>query len=101
MCLSSESKAKLIDAIMEEPVRAGDPVEVSVRETLAWRAVVVAYVLPFLVMIGVIAALSVWTEWDDAIVGGTAIAATALYYLVLSLFRNRLQREFSFTVRKR
>ena len=101
MCLSSESKAKLIDAIMEEPVRAGEPVEVSVRETLAWRAVVVAYVLPFVVMIGVITALSLWTEWDDAIVGGTAIAATALYYLVLSLFRNRLQREFSFTVRKR
>ena len=101
MCLSSESKSKLIDAIMEEPVRAGEQVEVSVRETLAWRAVVVAYVLPFVVMIGVIAALSVWTEWDDAVVGGTAIAATSLYYLVLSLFRKRLQRQFSFTVRKR
>ena len=101
MCLSSESKSKLIDAVMAEPVRAGEQVEVSVRERLAWRAVVVAYVLPFLVVVGVITVVSVWTNWDDAAAGGLAIAAVALYYLVLSGFRNRLQRQFSFTVRKR
>jgi len=101
MCLSSESKAKLIDAIMEEPVRAGEQVEVSVRERLAWRAVLVAYVLPFLVVVGAITAVSLCTNWDDAAAGGIAIASVALYYLVLSLFRNRLQRQFSFTVRKR
>ncbi|MBR6018171.1 MAG: SoxR reducing system RseC family protein [Paludibacteraceae bacterium] len=100
MCLSSESKSKLIDAVMLEPVQPGDKVDVTVRETLAWRAVVIAYVVPFLVLVGMIAAVSIWTAWDDAVAGGTAIAATALYYLVLSLFRNRLQRQFSFTVRK-
>lgn len=100
MCLSSESKSKLIDAVMLEPVSPGDQVEVTVRETLAWRAVLLAYVLPFLVLVGVIAAVTFWTEWNDAVAGGAAIGATAVYYLILSLFRKRLQRQFSFTVRK-
>ncbi|MBQ2541367.1 MAG: SoxR reducing system RseC family protein [Paludibacteraceae bacterium] len=100
MCLSSESKSKLIDAEVSGTLNPGDRVEVSVREQLAWRAVWIAYVLPFLVMIGVIAALSVWTDWNDAVVGGVSIAAIALYYLLLGLFKNRLQKQFSFTARK-
>ena len=96
MCLSSESKSKLIDAEVSGTLNPGDRVEVSVREQLAWRAVWIAYVLPFLVMI----ALSVWTDWNDAVVGGVSIAAIALYYLLLGLFKNRLQKQFSFTARK-
>ena len=100
MCLSSESKSKMVDAVMLESVVPGDRVEVTVRETLAWRAVLLAYVLPFLVLVGVVAGVTVWTDWNDATAGGLAIVATAVYYLILSLFRNRLQRQFSFTVRK-
>ncbi len=100
MCMSTESQQKELDAVMLEPMQAGDRVEVEVREHLAWKAVLLAYVLPFIVMMSVIAVLDVLTGWDEAIVGTVALCSIALYYLVLSQFKHRLQKQFTFTARK-
>lgn len=100
MCMSAESQQKIIDAVMVEPLKAGDEVEVVVREHLAWRAVLLAYVLPFIVMVGVIAALDFWTDWTESVVGTLSLCAIALYYIGLSVFKHRLQKQFSFSARK-
>lgn len=100
MCSSSESQSKEMDALMLEPMVPGDRVEVEVREHLAWRAVLLAYILPFLVMMTTIAVLDLLTRWDEAIVGTIALASIALYYLVLNQFKSKLQKQFSFTARK-
>lgn len=100
MCMSSESQAKEMDAVMTEPMQAGDRVEVEVREHLAWRAVLLAYILPFIVMMMVIAGLDYFTQWSEAIVGTLSLCSIALYYLGLNAFRNKLQKQFTFTARK-
>ena len=100
MCMSSESQQKQMDVEMLEPMQAGDRVEVEVRERLAWRAVLLAYILPFVVMIAVIAVLDFATDWSEAIVGTLSLCAIALYYLILSAFKHKLQKQFSFTARK-
>jgi len=98
--MSSESQQKEMDVVMLEPLQAGDRVEVEVRERLAWKAVLLAYIMPFVVMLGVIVLLDYATEWSEAVVGTLSLCGIALYYLVLSGFKNRLQREFTFTARK-
>ena len=100
MCMSSESRQKEMDAVMLEPLRVGDRVEVEVRERLAWKAVLLAYIMPFVVMMAVIVILDFVTEWSEAIVGTLSLCAIALYYIVLSMFRHKLQKQFSFTARK-
>jgi sigma-E factor negative regulatory protein RseC len=100
MCMSAESQQKIIDAVMTEPMKAGDQVEVVVREHLAWEAVLLAYVMPFVLMVGVIAALDYWTAWSEAVTGTLSLCALAVYFLVLSMFKHRLQKQFSFTARK-
>ena len=100
MCMSSESQQKQMDVVMLEPLQAGDRVEVEVRERLAWRAVLLAYILPFVVMMAVIAVLDFATDWSEAIVGTLSLCAIALYYLILSAFKHKLQKQFSFTARK-
>ena len=100
MCMSSESQQKQMDVEMLEPMQAGDRVEVEVRERLAWRAVLLAYILPFVVMMAVIAVLDFATDWSEAIVGTLSLCAIALYYLILSAFKHKLQKQFSFTARK-
>ena len=100
MCTSAESQEKIIDAEMFEPMQPGDQVEVIVREKLAWKAVMLGYILPFVVMMAVLVVLNLATDWDEAVVGTTALCSIALYYLVLRLFRNKLQKEFSFTARR-
>ena len=99
MCMSAESQEKRIDATMTEPLTPGDRVEVMVTEKLAWKAVLLAYILPFIVMIAVVGLLEIWIH-NEAVVGSIALCAIALYYIVLSFFRDRLQKEFSFIARK-
>ena len=100
MCMSAESQQKIIDAVMAEPLQTGEQVEVVVREHLAWRAVLLAYVMPFIVMVAVIAALDFWTDWSESVVGTLSLCAIALYYIGLSTFKHRLQKQFSFSARK-
>ena len=100
MCMSAESQQKIIDAVMLEPLKAGDEVEVIVREHLAWKAVLLAYIMPFVVMVGVIAVLDFLTDWSESLIGTLSLCAIALYYIGLSMFKHRLQKQFSFTARK-
>ena len=100
MCMSAESQSKEMDAIMLEPMKIGDKVEVEVRERLAWKAVLLAYILPFIVMLAIIAILDFATDWSEAVVGTLSLCGIALYYIGLSVFRNRLQKQFFFTARK-
>ena len=100
MCMSSESQQKQMNAIMLEPLKPGDKVEVEVREKLAWKAVLLAYILPFIVMLGIIAILDFVTDWSEAVVGTLSLCGIALYYIGLSVFKHRLQKQFTFTARK-
>ena len=100
MCMSSESQQKEMDVVMQEPLQVGDKVEVEVRERLAWKAVLLAYILPFLVMLGIIAGLDYFTDWSEAVVGTLSLCGIALYYIGLSVFKHRLQKQFVFTARK-
>ena len=98
--MSSESQTKEMDVIMLEPMKIGDKVEVEVRERLAWKAVLLAYILPFIVMMGLIAVLDFATEWSEAVIGTLSLCGIALYYIGLSFFKDRLQKQFTFTARK-
>lgn len=100
MCMSAESQQKEMDVLMLEPMQAGDRVEVEVRERLAWKAVLYAYIMPFVVMMAAIAILDLTTELQEAVTGTISLVAIALYYLVLRMFRSKLQKSFSFTARK-
>ena len=79
----------------------GDTVEVMVQQKMGWKAVVLAYLLPFFVMLAVMfIGNAIWAVREE-ILGTVALCAMALYYLLLGMFKDKLQKEFSFTARKR
>lgn len=88
-----------MDVQMLEPLKAGDRVIVCVAEHLGWKAVILAYVLPMLVMVAIIATMDA-IGISEVIAGTVALAGPCLYFLLLRLFNKRLQREFSFTAKK-
>ena len=103
--LSSEKTTTLNN--VEQPLnnveqyKLGDEVEVMVQQKMGWKAVVLAYLLPFFVMLAVMfIGNAIWTVREE-ILGTVALCAMALYYLVLGMFKDKLQKEFSFTARKR
>ncbi len=99
MCMASESREKRIEARMTEPLQVGDEVEVLVREQAGWLAVFLAYIIPFLLLVAAVA----WFDrmgWSEAKAGTAALVSVAVYYVVLRMFRDKLQRKFTFWVRK-
>ena len=97
-----------------EAYKVGDTVEVMVQQKMGWKAVVLAYLLPFFVMLAVMFIGNGLLAMGDgatgllgdeakreAVLGTVALCAMALYYLVLGMFKDKLQKEFSFTARKR
>ena len=116
MCASAESVEKEMTAVLlgDEQWAVGNEVEVMVQQKMGWKAVVLAYLLPFFVMLAVMFIGNGLLAMGDgatgllgdeakreAVLGTVALCAMALYYLVLGMFKDKLQKEFSFTARKR
>ena len=99
MCSASESKVKELRAQMLEPMSVGDRVEVVLEKRLGWKAVLLAFVIPFCLLLALVGVLPRWIA-SEAIVGTIAIASLAPYYLILRLFRNKLEQQYRFTARK-
>ena len=119
MCASAESTEKEMTVVLlsdkgrpmgygvldaDKPLleyKVGDAVEVMVQQRMGWKAVVLAYLLPFFVMLAVmLVGNAIWAVREE-ILGTVALCAMALYYLVLGMFKDKLQKEFSFTARKK
>ena len=132
MCASAESAEKEMTVVLlsdngrpmgygvldaDKPLleyKVGDTVEVMVQQKMGWKAVVLAYLLPFFVMLAVMFVGNGLLAMDDgatgllgdeakreAVLGTAALCAMALYYLVLGMFKDKLQKEFSFTAKKK
>ena len=118
MCASAESAEKEMTVVLlgengkvktennsTQSYHVGDTVEVMVQQKMGWKAVVLAYLLPFFVMLAVVAVGSGIgnriSEIGEEVIGTVALCAMAMYYLVLGLFKDKLQKEFSFTAKKK
>lgn len=114
MCASAESVEKEMRVVLlgengkvktendsTQSYQVGDEVEVMVQKKMGWKAVVLAYLLPFFVMLAVIFIGNALWNVREEILGTAALCAMAVYYIVLGLFKDKLQKEFSFTARKR
>ena len=119
MCASAESAEKEMTVVLlsdngrpmgygvldaDKPLleyKVGNEVEVMVQQKMGWKAVVLAYLLPFFVMLAVMLIGNALWAVREEILGTVALCAMALYYLVLGMFKDKLQKEFSFTARKK
>lgn len=75
-------------------VKEGDTVKVSMVRSQGYTAVILGYLIPFLLLLTVLIVGSFF--WDDLIAGLAALGVLVPYYLVLYLNRNKLQKKFDF-----
>lgn len=97
MCMSAENKEKEVWAYMREPVAVGEQVMVQVAERMAWKAVALAYGLPLVVMMVALCVMKVWLS--DAVAGTITLVVLSVYYIGLSMFKDKLEKSFDFVVR--
>lgn len=99
-CNASESKDKLVDVygVKLESYHVGEEVIVCGTTSMGMRAVVLAFGVPFLVLIlALLLALSL-TDGDELLSAVVALLALIPYYLLIYLCRDKLSKRFSFMI---
>lgn len=100
MCTLSDKEDKIIDIKVSTDRAAnlsvGDEVMVAVSQQRGMQAVLLAYILPaIVVVVSLVAWLKVVPEpWAIVL----ALAVLALYYMLLYLFRNKLDSKFVMSI---
>ena len=99
-CTMSDMKEKSIDVIdYSNKYSIGEKVKLTYQESLGWLALILAYVLPFVLVILTLLIATRITN-DELISGLLALAILPPYYIILSFFKGRLKKTFSFTIEK-
>ncbi|WP_321299491.1 SoxR reducing system RseC family protein [Marinifilum fragile] len=99
-CTISDIKEKSIDVIdFSNKYSVGEKVKLTYRESLGWFALMLAYVIPFVLVLLVLFIATAFTN-DELISGLLSLAILPPYYIILSFFKGRLKKTFSFTIEK-
>lgn len=99
MCSIAEVEEKVIE-IKKDPKRnlnEGQEVTVAMQKSLGGKAVFLGYILPFLVLMGVLILVLSLTG-NEGIAGLSAILILIPYYWLLYIYRDKLKRTFSFKI---
>jgi len=97
----SEQNEKLIPL----PIKAGESwlegeeVEVSLRASLSYKAVILMYVMPLIALLAVLFGMT-YTGASELLSGLAALLAPMICYFIVWLFRDRIQKSYIFSIEK-
>jgi sigma-E factor negative regulatory protein RseC len=96
VCGASEKSEKIIDAnLMDTSLKIGDQVTVIGQKSLGIQAILLAYVLPFVLIVVILFFANIFTT-NELVIGTCALASLIPYFAVLRLMRNKIQAKFQF-----
>ena len=97
-CSLSGVKEKLVEIHGQYDVMPGDNVTVVMQRSMGLRAVLLGYVLPFILLILALLILNSFTISEVA-AGLGSVGITGIYYLVLYFLRDKIGHNFNFTIK--
>lgn len=100
LCGFSEDEKKIVPVPTNafDMYNVGDVVEICTKLSMGMKAVWICYVIPLIVLMAVICALT-YFGMQELTVGLSAIAAVVLYYALIFCFRKKLNNEFVFYIK--
>lgn len=98
-CTSADSKDQIIDIIDTAAIwQVGDKVMVVGEMSMGLMAVVLAFVIPFALLIISLFLFMAWME-DELYAALLSLTVLVPYYFILWLNKTRLKQKFSFTIK--
>jgi sigma-E factor negative regulatory protein RseC len=99
-CSASDMDEKLIDVESNDlTLKLGDQVQLLGESSMGLFAVLLAFVIPFLLILLSLLILRSYTT-NEALSGTIALGVLVPYFIILSLFNNKLKNKLKFTVEK-
>jgi len=77
----------------------GERVNVMLKRTMGYRALWISYLFPLIILMVLLVSLSS-LGLSEPITGLAIIGGISLYYSIIWVFRDRLKRDFVFTIEK-
>jgi len=100
VCGAADQEEKFLDVPVEGATYSlGESVRVQVARRLGFRAVALGYFFPFLVLMAVLVGL-ITAGVGEMKAGSFALLSLFPYYLLLYLFRKRIESTFTFSIQK-
>jgi sigma-E factor negative regulatory protein RseC len=84
---------------MAEYFTVGEEVMIGVSEVMGMKAALWAYIVPFFILLGGLL-LTTHLGWGEVASGLSSLGVMCLYYVVLWVFRSRVEKEIVFKIRK-
>jgi len=101
-CGLAETQEKIVEVVTPEAAHfaPGEAVTVGVRRRVGLLSVALAYGGALVVLLAVLAATVGLAGWSEGRGAAASLGAVALYYMVLWLFRRRIEHTIQFTITK-
>ncbi len=99
-CSAADMDEKMIDVeSADSTLKVGDRVLLFGQKSTGLWAVLLAFVIPFLLILLMLFVLRAYTN-DEALSGTIALAVLVPYYIILSFFNKRMKSKFQFYIKK-
>jgi sigma-E factor negative regulatory protein RseC len=98
VCSAGTTESKVIIVKSNPEVRPGDRVTVEMRLSQGFRALVIGYIIPFLVLVTVFG-LATAAGTGELVSALLSLLAIGLYYLFIYLFRSIIGKKFEFKIK--
>ncbi|OFX22283.1 MAG: hypothetical protein A2033_07360 [Bacteroidetes bacterium GWA2_31_9] len=98
-CNVSDTSEKIIDVTDSRTFSIGEQVEVLFSGNTGMKAVLFGYFFPFLIMLFALIVSLSFIE-NELFAGLITIGTLTVYYLILMVFRSKLKRIFTFSIKK-
>ena len=102
VCGASDSQVRIINIPQTVTTAAagyqvGDSVKLVLSATMGIKAVILAYGIPLVVLMAAILVFSA-IGMEQLYTGLLSLAAVALYYIIFAIFKDKLDKEFVFSI---
>jgi sigma-E factor negative regulatory protein RseC len=97
-CSIADKKDKIIDISGRYNLVPGEKVTVLMKKSMGYSAVMLGYVIPLILVIVLLMILGSMSL-SEFITGFGSLAVLVPYYLILWLFRKRINTNFKFTIK--
>jgi len=100
VCGAADQEEKFLDVpLTGASYKTGEQVHVQVARRLGFKAVALGYFYPFLLLMAVLILL-ILIGMSELKAGSLALLSILPYYLLLYLFRKRIESTFTFSIKK-
>ena len=100
ICSAADMQEKSVEVTdYTNQYNIGEEVNITLKQSLGFRALFLGYVLPFILVLSILISLTA-LEFNEAVAGLGALSVLFPYYLILFLLRNKIRKKFTFTINK-